>query len=102
MIDHMAAKNINRERMVEVMGGKILITPAQQMLIDSWNKGKAEGKAESVMMRLDMLGETDDDLRNRIMSETRIDILEGWRSKAWGSKSIEKFVASMDEDLVMV
>ena len=48
LIEHIADGNTNQERMVDQMGGRIIITTTQKLLMEKWNEGKAEGRAEGI------------------------------------------------------
>ena len=49
LIEHIADGNTNQERMVDQMGGRIIITTTQKLLMEKWNEGRAEGRAEGIV-----------------------------------------------------
>ena len=46
LIEHIADGNTNQERMVDQMGGRIIITTTQKLLMDKWAEGRKEGRKE--------------------------------------------------------
>ncbi|HJA93321.1 MAG TPA: hypothetical protein H9717_09465 [Candidatus Eisenbergiella merdipullorum] len=54
--------------------------------------GKAEGKAESVILALEMKGTVPEQLKDRIFSEKDISLLEDWLKAAIGADTIETFM----------
>jgi len=111
VVAHIANGNSNEERLVNKMGGRIIITPAQQMLIDNWNGGKTEGlaegmaegmakgKAEDILELLEDFGEVSDPLRDMIMSQKDLEKLSGWFKHAAHSSSIEEFEERINDRL---
>ena len=55
-------------------------------------KGKAEGKAESVILALEMKGPVSEQLRNRIFEERDYSLLEDWLRAAVEADTIESFM----------
>ena len=55
-------------------------------------KGKAEGKAESVILALEMRGPVSEQLRNRIFEERDYSLLEDWLRAAVEADTIESFM----------
>ena len=51
LIEHIADGNTNQERMVDQMGGRIIITTTQKLLMDKWAEGRAEGRKEGAAER---------------------------------------------------
>ena len=58
-------------------------------------EGKAEGKAEGILEFLEEIGPVSDELRERIMSETDLELLRRWLKQAAKADSVETFVAEM-------
>lgn len=58
-------------------------------------EGKAEGKAEGILELLEEIGPVSDELRERIMSETDLELLRRWLKQAAKADSVETFVAEM-------
>ena len=57
--------------------------------------GKAEGKAESVILALEVKGPVSERLRDRIFSEKDISLLEDWLKAAIEADTIEVFMDRM-------
>ena len=55
-------------------------------------KGKAEGKAESVILALEMRGHVSEQLRERIFEERDVSLLEDWLRLAIEADTIEAFM----------
>ncbi len=55
-------------------------------------KGKAEGKAESVILALEMKGPVSEQLRERIFEEKEVSLLEDWLRKAIEADTVEAFM----------
>lgn len=66
-----------------------------EMLMDERREGKAEGKAEDVIMLLEDIGFISDDLREKIMKETDFDVLKRWLKLAIKAESVEQFINEM-------
>ena len=60
-----------------------------------WSKaeGKAEGKAESILVVLASKFEVSDELREKILCETDISVLDEWIVHAANATSIEDFIS---------
>ena len=58
-------------------------------------EGKAEGKAEYVVEVLETKGNVSDELRESILKQTDIEIIDGWFKQAISSKTIEEFIENM-------
>ncbi len=61
----------------------------------SRKEGKAEGKAEAVIELLEDLGMVSDELREKILNERDLEILNGWLKAAARADSIEEFLAKI-------
>ena len=59
--------------------------------MDGRVEGKAEGKAESVLLALEMKGSVPEWLRDRILAETDVRLLEDWMRTAIGADTIDAF-----------
>ena len=55
-------------------------------------KGKAEGKAESVILALEMRGHVSEQLKERIFEERDVSLLEDWLRLAIEEDTIEAFM----------
>ena len=66
-----------------------------EMLMDERREGKAEGKAEDVIMLLEDIGFISDDLREKIMKETDFDVLKRWLKLVIKAESVEQFINEM-------
>ena len=55
-------------------------------------KGKAEGKAESVILALEMRGHVSEQLKERIFEERDVSLLEDWLRLAIEADTIEAFM----------
>ena len=51
LIEHIADGNTNQERMVDQMGGRIIITTTQKLLMAKGTEGRAEGRKEGAAER---------------------------------------------------
>ncbi len=58
-------------------------------------RGRVEGKAESILELLEELGRIPEDLRQRILSEKNLEILKKWHKTAAKAESLEAFLQSM-------
>ena len=67
----------------------------QEMLRDERAEGKAEGKAEYIIDLLEELGSISDELREKIMTEKNLEILDKWHKLAAKAKSMEEFLKAM-------
>ena len=63
----------------------------QEMLRDE----RAEGKAEYIIDLLEELGSISDELREKIMTEKNLEILDKWHKLAAKAKSMEEFLKAM-------
>ncbi|MFR0027844.1 MAG: hypothetical protein ACLRWN_29400, partial [Eisenbergiella sp.] len=59
---------------------------------DEFRIGKAEGKAEDVLALLKELGEIPVELRERILSETDLELLNRWLKQAAKAGTIQEFI----------
>ncbi len=78
----------NREQEVHFMGW-------YEMLRDERAEGKAEGKAESVLEFLMELGPVPEDVREKIITETDLDVLTNWTKLAAKSDTMMHFLENM-------
>ena len=69
----------------------------QELLKDEREAGKAEGKAEDLLIFLQELGNVPDDLKERIMAEKNLERLRKWVKLAILSESIDEFENKMNE-----
>ena len=60
--------------------------------------GKAEGKAESILILLKNLGSIPEDIKTKILGQTEMDILDVWLVKAARAKSVDDFVKSLEQE----
>ena len=58
---------------------------------DEKAEGKAEGKAEDVIVLLDDVGTVSEALKKRILEQKDLEILKSWLKIAACSKSVEEF-----------
>lgn len=79
---------VNRE-----LGGRYMIL--REMLAAEYAEGKAEGKAESVIMLLNVKGEVSEELKLQIMSQRNEAVLNEWLNDAVKCDSVEEFVESI-------
>ena len=63
----------------------------QEMLRDE----RAEGKAEYIIDLLEELGSISDELREKIMTEKNLEILDKWHKLAAKAKSMEELLKAM-------
>lgn len=82
-----------QEGVGKIMGGKILDYEAKDIL----NRGKAEGKAETLLDFLSELGAVPEELQERILSERDTEVLTKWVKLAAKSDSIEKFINKIND-----
>lgn len=61
--------------------------------------GEVKGKAEGVLLILSAKGEVTEDLRNRILKETDMDVLNGWVLAAAMAKDVQEFREKIKQDL---
>lgn len=54
-------------------------------------EGRAEGKAESIITLITEIGVISDSLKEKIFSETNLDILTDWLKKAARATSVKEF-----------
>lgn len=59
-------------------------------------EGKAEGKAESILVLLEDLGNVPEQLQTRILEETDMTILTKWLKEAARASSLEDFLKNID------
>ena len=85
-----------RERVSDVMGGKVLPLPSDK-LREAEAQGKAEGKAESILELLEAYGEVPKDLRDEISVERDLEVLSQMLKLAAKAKSIEDFQMKLEE-----
>ena len=64
-------------------------------------KGKAEGKAESVILALEMKGPVSEQLRNRIFEERDYSLLEDWLRAAIEADTVEAFLVRTGLDRII-
>lgn len=67
----------------------------KEMLMDERREGKAEGKAEDILVLLEDIGILSDDIRDKIMNETDLSVLKRWLKLAAKAESIEQFINEM-------
>lgn len=61
-----------------------------------YSVGKAEGKAEAVLELLEDLGKISAELRNRILTETDLEILRKWHKEAARAQTVQEFADRID------
>lgn len=66
-----------------------------ELLEEEFDKGKAEGKAESVLEILNELGEVSTELKELILSQSELDVLKYWVKLAAKVDSLEQFIREM-------
>ena len=67
----------------------------EELLHKQYNAGKAEGRAEDVLLFLEKKGEVSDALRERILSEADMEVLERWLYTAVTVTSVAEFTDQM-------
>lgn len=67
----------------------------EEMLRDERAEGRAEGKAESVLELLEEIGSVPEELRERILGSTDLQILNRWLKQAAKAESIEQFIKEL-------
>ena len=67
----------------------------EEMLRDERKEGRAEGQALAVVSILKGKGEVSDDLKDCVMNEKDVSILEKWVLLAAEVKSVEEFLKEM-------
>lgn len=67
----------------------------EELLEQEREEGKAEGKAEYILALLKAKGNVCEKLRERVLKETEISVLDAWFDLAISSTSIEKFQENM-------
>lgn len=75
------------------LGGRYMIL--REMLAAEYAEGKAEGKAESIIMLLELKGVVSEDLKVQILAQNNEKILDIWLSKVALCVSVEEFVESI-------
>lgn len=68
------------------------VTGMCKAIDDLINDGKAEGKAEAVIMFLEEYGAVSGELRTKIMKQTDLQILDEWIKLAIHTKDVNEFV----------
>lgn len=63
----------------------------EELLKEERESGKAEGKAETILVFLSRLGEVPIELREKILHEKNLDILNSYSEKAAMSNTMEEF-----------
>ena len=64
--------------------------------LDDWaNDAKAEGKAESIIDFLEVYGEIPDSLRDEILNQKNLEIMQRWVKLAARAGSIQNFIQGM-------
>ena len=64
--------------------------------LDDWaNDAKAEGKAESIIDVLEIYGEVPDSLRDEILNQKDLAIMQRWVKLAVRAGSIQNFIQGM-------
>lgn len=58
----------------------------------SLEKGRAEGKAEDILELLGEFGDVSDKLKEKILSQTDLEILSKWLRIVFKSDSVEDFI----------
>lgn len=64
----------------------------QEMMRLEREEGRAEGRAESVLVILEESGPVPEDVQERILSEDDLSVLNSWIRLAAASDSVESFV----------
>ena len=67
----------------------------KEMLQDEWNEGRAEGRAESIIMFLSELGDVPKTLEEEILAQKDLSITAKWIKLAARSETIEMFEKQM-------
>lgn len=75
------------------LGGRYMIL--REMLATEYAEGKAEGKAESVIMLLELKGVVSEELKVQIMAQSNEKVLDVWLTNAAKCVSVEEFVESI-------
>ena len=63
----------------------------EELLKEERESGKEEGKAETILVFLSRLGEVPIELREKILHEKNLDILNSYSEKAAMSNTMEEF-----------
>ena len=69
----------------------------EEMLRDERNRGRVEGKADSVLKILAFYGEVSEALKDKISRETNLDTLDWWFRIALECSSVEEFERKIKE-----
>lgn len=69
----------------------------EEMLRDERNRGRVEGKADSVLKILAFYGEVSEALKDKISRETNLDTLDWWFRIALECSSVEEFEQKIEE-----
>lgn len=67
----------------------------EEMLRDERAEGKAEGKAEDVLELLEELGDVPESMRDKIATETNLELLTKWLRFAAKADSLDEFLKNM-------
>lgn len=65
------------------------------LIEDGWIRGKAEGKAESILALLEEIGSVPEELSAKIKEQKDINVLTGWLKLAARAKDLEQFGQEM-------
>lgn len=85
---------VNSERLLRLADKKgrvSMCTALEEMIKDGELRGELRGKAESVLELLRELGTVSDELRNKIMAEKNMEVLNAWLKKAARAESVKQF-----------
>ena len=67
----------------------------EEMLRREEKKWKAEGKAEAVIELLEDIGTVPDEIREKILNESDLEVLRKWHKAAAKTDTMEEFLAKM-------
>ena len=84
-----------KESVGSVMGGKVLEYEAKDILNQGKALGKAEGKAEAILMLLQEIGVIPESLRARIADEKNLETLNKWLKSVARAETVEEFENNM-------
>ena len=92
VVEKITAKYENvRKEVTSVMGGKVLEYEAKTILQSGINKGKIEGKIDSILELLEEHGNVSEELRACIQEEKDMEVLKSYLKKASRVQSVEEF-----------
>ena len=68
----------------------------EEMMEDERAQGEAKGKAEYILAIIKTHGDIPDDIRERILNEKDLKLLDQWFSLALSVKNVDEFLSKMD------